>query len=62
MAQTLYCDVALPVPLDAIFTYEAGELEPVAGGRVWCPLAGARRRNFPASLREFTASLPKDAS
>jgi primosomal protein N' (replication factor Y) (superfamily II helicase) len=35
--QTIYCDVALPVPLDGIFTYEAGELEPIVGGRVVVP-------------------------
>ncbi len=43
--QALYCDVALPVPLDAIFTYEAGELEPVAGGRVVVPFGrGAEKK------------------
>ncbi|MGA3126025.1 MAG: primosomal protein N' [Candidatus Korobacteraceae bacterium] len=43
--QTLYCDVALPVPLDAIFTYEAGELEPVVGGRVVVPFGrGAEKK------------------
>jgi primosomal protein N' (replication factor Y) len=35
--QSLYCDVALPVPLDLIFTYEVGPLEPVVGGRVVVP-------------------------
>jgi primosomal protein N' (replication factor Y) len=43
--QAVYCDVALPVPLDAIFTYEAGELEPVAGGRVVVPFGrGAEKK------------------
>ncbi len=43
--QPLYCDVALPVPLDAIFTYEAGELEPVVGGRVVVPFGrGAEKK------------------
>ncbi len=43
--QALCCDVALPVPLDAIFTYEAGELEPVAGGRVVVPFGrGAEKK------------------
>jgi primosomal protein N' (replication factor Y) len=35
--QATYCDVALPVPLDAIFTYEAGDLDPIVGGRVVVP-------------------------
>jgi primosomal protein N' (replication factor Y) len=43
--QRLYCDVALPVPLDLIFTYEAGELEPVVGGRVVVPFGrGAEKK------------------
>ncbi len=43
--QRLYCDVALPVPVDATFTYEAGPLEPVAGGRVVVPFGrGAEKR------------------
>jgi primosomal protein N' (replication factor Y) len=41
----LFCDVALPVPLDATFTYEAGELEPVVGGRVVVPFGrGAEKK------------------
>jgi primosomal protein N' (replication factor Y) len=43
--QTVYCDVALPVPLDAVFTYEAGELEPIVGGRVMVPFGrGAEKK------------------
>jgi len=43
--QTVFCDVALPVPLDLIFTYEAGELDPVVGGRVVVPFGrGAEKR------------------
>ena len=43
--QALYCDVALPVPLDALFTYEAGDLEPIAGGRVVVPFGrGAEKK------------------
>ena len=34
---SLYCDVALPVPMDMLFTYEVGGLEPVVGGRVVVP-------------------------
>lgn len=32
-----FCDVALPVPLDASFTYELDGQEPVVGGRVLVP-------------------------
>jgi primosomal protein N' (replication factor Y) len=43
--QAVYCDVALPVPLDVIFTYEAGELEPIVGGRVVVPFGkGAEKK------------------
>jgi primosomal protein N' (replication factor Y) len=35
--QAVYCDVALPLPLDALFTYEVGDLEPIIGGRVVVP-------------------------
>jgi primosomal protein N' (replication factor Y) len=41
----LFCDVALPVPLDATFTYEAGALDPVVGGRVVVPFGrGAEKK------------------
>jgi len=44
-SESTYCDVALPVPLDLIFTYEAGELEPVVGGRVIVPFGkGSEKR------------------
>ena len=43
--QTLYCDVALPVPLDLIFTYQAGDLDPIVGGRVVVPFGrGAEKK------------------
>jgi primosomal protein N' (replication factor Y) len=43
--EATYCDVALPVPLDLIFTYECGGLEPVAGGRVVVPFGkGSEKR------------------
>jgi primosomal protein N' (replication factor Y) (superfamily II helicase) len=32
-----YCDVAVPVPLDRVFTYAVGENAPVAGARVLVP-------------------------
>jgi primosomal protein N' (replication factor Y) len=45
LPEALYCDVALPVPLDVIFTYEAGNLEPIIGGRVVVPFGrGAEKK------------------
>ncbi len=38
----LYCDVALPVPLDQTFTYELKGLDAEAGVRVLVPFAGQR--------------------
>ncbi len=38
----LFCDVALPVPLDQLFTYEVNGVEPVVGARVLVPFAGQR--------------------
>src|SRR5580704_11049718 len=38
----LFCDVALPVPLDQLFTYEVAGGEPVVGARVLVPFAGQR--------------------
>jgi len=39
---SLFCDVALPVPLDQAFTYELGVLEVEVGARVVVPFAGQR--------------------
>jgi primosomal protein N' (replication factor Y) len=36
----LYCDVALPVPLDQTFTYAVNGVAPVAGARVLAPFSG----------------------
>jgi primosomal protein N' (replication factor Y) len=38
----LYCDVALPVPLDQLFTYGVNGIVPVVGARVIVPFAGQR--------------------
>ncbi len=38
----VFCDVALPVPLDRTFTYAVGEQAPPVGGRVLVPFAGRR--------------------
>ncbi len=39
---SLYCDVALPVPLDQAFTYELGGLAAEVGARVMVPFGGQR--------------------
>ena len=40
-----FCDVALPVPLDAVFTYEIKDSVPVVGGRVLVPFGrGAEKK------------------
>ena len=38
----MYCDVALPVPLDAVFTYRVNDHAPVVGGRVLVPFREKR--------------------
>ncbi len=38
----LFCDVALPVPLDQIFTYAVNGVVPVVGARVLVPFSGQR--------------------
>jgi primosomal protein N' (replication factor Y) len=38
----LYCDVALPVPLDRTFTYEVNGVVPAVGARVLVPFSGQR--------------------
>ena len=37
-----FCDVAVPVPLDAIFTYRIADTEPCVGGRVIVPFREKR--------------------
>ena len=39
---TLFCDVALPVPLDRTFTYAVNGVVPVAGARVLVPFSGQK--------------------
>jgi primosomal protein N' (replication factor Y) (superfamily II helicase) len=38
----LFCDVALPVPLDQVFTYAVDGVVPVVGARVLVPFSGQR--------------------
>jgi primosomal protein N' (replication factor Y) len=49
----LYCDVALAVPLDVVFTYAipAG-MEPVVGGRVLVPFRQQRMSGIVVELHD----------
>ncbi len=38
----LFCDVALPLPLDRLFTYAVADRTPVVGARVLVPFSGQR--------------------
>jgi primosomal protein N' (replication factor Y) len=57
--QAVYCDVALPVPLDAVFTYEAGELEPVAGGRVVVPFGRGAEKKLSGIVTRVHGEAPE---
>jgi primosomal protein N' (replication factor Y) len=50
----VYCDVALPVPLDRAFTYELGELEAEVGARVMVPFGGQRLVGVVVGLHDVT--------
>ncbi|HWR16152.1 MAG TPA: primosomal protein N' [Terriglobales bacterium] len=47
-----YCDVALPVPLDAVFTYRVGDHIPVVGGRVLVPFRQKRLAGIVVELHD----------
>ncbi|HYU48256.1 MAG TPA: primosomal protein N' [Terriglobales bacterium] len=52
-----YCDVALPVPLDMVFTYAIPPgMEPVVGGRVLVPF---RQQRFSGIVVELHDRLPQ---
>ena len=47
-----FCDVALPVPLDATFTYRVGATAPVVGGRVLVPFGQQRMAGVVVKLHD----------
>ena len=47
-----FCDVAVPVPLDAVFTYRVGETPPVVGGRVLVPFRNERMVGIVTALHD----------
>jgi primosomal protein N' (replication factor Y) len=48
----LYCDVALPVPLETSFTYKLNGAEPVVGGRVLVPFRAQRLSGVVVALHD----------
>ena len=52
----LFCDVALPVPLDRLFTYAIGDRVPSIGARVLVPFSGQRLMGI--ALRVHDTPLP----
>jgi primosomal protein N' (replication factor Y) len=53
-----YCDVALPVPLDMVFTYRVGiEATPVVGGRVLVPFRQQRLSGIVVELHDREPSV-----
>lgn len=53
----LFCDVALPVPLDAVFTYQVGSTAPVVGGRVLVPFGQQRMAGVVVRLHDETPTV-----
>jgi primosomal protein N' (replication factor Y) (superfamily II helicase) len=53
-----FCDVAVPVPLDAVFTYRVPEgMNPVVGGRVLVPFRQQRMSGIVADLHDRKPSV-----
>jgi primosomal protein N' (replication factor Y) (superfamily II helicase) len=53
----LFCDVALPVPLDQVFTYAVNGVVPVVGARVLVPFSGQRLMGVVVRVHD---DAPKD--
>ena len=47
-----FCDVALPVPLDMVFTYRIAGQQPVIGGRVLVPFRNDRLSGIVTALHD----------
>lgn len=52
-----FCDVALPVPLDMVFTYRIGNQQPIAGGRVLVPFRNDRLSGIVTALHDREPSM-----
>src|SRR6202158_185201 len=55
---TEFCDVALPVPLDIVFTYAVPEgMQPVLGGRVLVPFRQQRMSGIVTALHDHNPKV-----
>src|SRR5438270_11286010 len=52
-----FCDVAVPAPLEMVFTYRVGETAPVVGGRVLVPFRAARLSGIVTKLHDVAPSM-----
>jgi len=52
-----FCDVALPIPLDMVFTYRIAGVEPVVGGRVLVPFRTERLSGVVTALHDREPSM-----
>lgn len=52
-----YCDVAVPVPLDAVFTYRLNGTRPVVGGRVLVPFREQRLAGVVVDIHDRPPSV-----
>ena len=57
----IFCDVALPVPLDMAFTYRIAEQMPVVGGRVLVPFRNQRISGVVTALHDRAPSMQAKA-
>src|SRR5512147_3229053 len=53
-----FCDVALPVPLEANFTYRLNGSSPVIGGRVVVPFREKKLSGIVVALHDRPPSVP----
>src|SRR5690242_429391 len=56
-----FCDVALPVPLDMVFTYRLGDQLPVLGGRVLVPFRAERLSGVVTAMHDNPPSMQAKA-
>lgn len=52
-----FCDVALPVPLDMVFTYAVGDHVPIIGGRVLVPFRADRLSGVVTAIHDRPPSI-----
>jgi primosomal protein N' (replication factor Y) len=52
-----FCDVALPVPLDMVFTYKLADLVPVVGARVLVPFRNERLSGVVTAVHDHAPSM-----